>query len=273
MTKIVTDDAFTLDRTAIKAALAIAASEVSNTPAGNISATTVQGAINELDAEKQPLDGDLTAIAALTGTGFAERTGVDTWVLTSYTGTGNVVRATSPTLVTPLLGTPTSGNLVNCTGYPTSSLSGLGTGVANFLATPSSANLAAAVTDETGSGPLVFANSPALVTPALGTPSSGTLANCTGLPVSTGISGLGTNVAAFLATPSSANLAAALTDETGSGSSVFGTGPTITGANLTISTVIPAGMTLVVASTEQYNVFDLLEVDGTLEIDGSVNVL
>ena len=50
---------------------------------------------------------------------------------------------------------------------------------------------------------------------ALGTPVSATLTNATGLPVSTGVSGLGTNVATFLATPSSANLAAALTDETG----------------------------------------------------------
>ena len=38
-----------------------------------------------------------------------------------------------------------------------------------------------------------------LVTPALGTPSSGTLTSCTGLPVSTGISGLGTGVATALA--------------------------------------------------------------------------
>ena len=63
---------------------------------------------------------------------------------------------------------------------------------------------------------------------ALGTPSSGTLSNCSGLPVSTGVAGLGSNVAAFLATPSSANLASAVTDETGSGSLVFGTNPTIT---------------------------------------------
>lgn len=63
---------------------------------------------------------------------------------------------------------------------------------------------------------------------ALGTPSSGTLTNATGLPVSTGISGLGTGVATWLATPSSANLASAITDETGSGSLVFGTSPTFT---------------------------------------------
>jgi hypothetical protein len=47
-------------------------------------------------------------------------------------------------------------------------LTSLGSGVATFLGTPSSANLAAAVTDETGSGALVFASSPTLVTPTLG---------------------------------------------------------------------------------------------------------
>jgi hypothetical protein len=78
------------------------------------------------------------------------------------------------------LGTPASATLTNATGLPISTgVSGLGTGVATFLATPSSANLASAVTDETGSGSLVFATSPTLVTPALGTPSSGTLTNCT----------------------------------------------------------------------------------------------
>lgn len=65
-----------------------------------------------------------------------------------------------------------------------SSITGLGTGVATFLATPSSANLAAAVTDETGTGALVFANSPTLVNPALGTPASGVLTNCTNATVS-----------------------------------------------------------------------------------------
>lgn len=91
----------------------------------------------------------------------------------------------SPTLVTPALGTPASGTLTNCTGLPVATgISGLGTGVATFLATPSSSNLAAAVTDETGTGALVFANSPTLVTPALGTPASGVLTNCTGTAAS-----------------------------------------------------------------------------------------
>ena len=144
------------------------------------------------------------------------------------TGTGALVFANSPTLVTPALGTPASATLTNATGLPIATgVSGLGAGVATFLATPSSANLASAVSDETGTGALVFANSPTLVTPALGTPSAATLTNATGLPISTGVSGLGTGVATFLGTPSSANLAAAVSDETGTGALVFANSPTL----------------------------------------------
>jgi hypothetical protein len=61
-------------------------------------------------------------------------------------------------------------------------------GIATFLATPSSANLRAAVTDESGTGALLFAGG------ALGTPASGVGTNLTGIPISTGLTGAGTGV-------------------------------------------------------------------------------
>lgn len=122
-----------------------------------------------------------------------------------------------------------------------SETAGFNAAIQAFLNNPTSANLAAAVTDETGSGALVFADSPALVTPDIDTPSAGDLTNCTGLPVSTGVAGLGAGVATFLATPSSANLAAAVTGETGSGALVFASGPTFDNINGSIQSLSGPG--------------------------------
>lgn len=83
------------------------------------------------------------------------------------------------TFVAPILGTPASGTLTNATGLPISTgVSGLGTGCATFLGTPSSANLRGCLTDETGAGIAYFVGG------ALGTPASGTATNLTGLPLS-----------------------------------------------------------------------------------------
>lgn len=127
-------------------------------------------------------------------------------------------------------------------------------GVQTWLANPTSANLRAAVTDETGTGILVFNDTPTLVTPNLGTPSvlvgtniTGTAAGLTAGNVTTNanLTGAVTSVgnAASLGSFTSANLAAALTDETGTGANVFANTPTLvtpvigaaTGTSLTVS--------------------------------------
>ena len=194
------------------------------------------------------------------------------------TGSGSIVLATSPSLVTPALGTPSSGVLSSCTGYAVGNLTGTGTGVLTALAvnvgsagafvtfngalgTPSSGNLgnctgypvsglgglgtgvATALAVNVGSAGAFVVNGG-----ALGTPSSGTLTNATGLPISTGVDGLGTGVATFLATPSSANLASAVTDETGSGPLVFATSPTFT-SQVTLGTASSTRGTLVLSNT------------------------
>lgn len=96
----------------------------------------------------------------------------------STTGTGAIVRATSPTLTTPNLGTPSAVTLTNATNLPISTgVSGLGTGVATFLATPTSANLATAVTNETGTGALVFGTSPTIASPVISSATNNTIAS------------------------------------------------------------------------------------------------
>jgi len=201
----------------------------------------------------------------------------DTQTLTNKT-------LTSPTLTTPVLGTPASGTLTNCTGLPITGITssttiGLGVGtlelghVTDTTISRVSAGVVAiegvnvVTTSSTDTLTNKTLTSPTLTTPVLGTPASGTLTNCTGLPISTGVSGLAAGAATFLATPSSANLASVVTDETGSGSLVFATSPSLTG---TVSAV-NINATGVVTATSGFNIG--ISSAGTTITSGPVKIL
>jgi hypothetical protein len=136
--------------------------------------------------------GDVVGPASSTNAQIALYSGTTGKLIQAATTTG-MVKATSGVIAAAVagtdfvapggaLGTPSSGNLANTTGFPAASLSGLGTGVATALG--QSIGFAGAMLTNGGS---------------LGTPSGGTLTNATGLPISTGVSGLGSGVATALA--------------------------------------------------------------------------
>lgn len=91
-----------------------------------------------------------------------------------------------------------AGGVLGCSQPALADISGFGALVTTFLATPTSGNLRAILPDETGTGGAVFAIGPALVNANLGTPSAAILTNASGLPISSGVSGLGTGVATAL---------------------------------------------------------------------------
>jgi hypothetical protein len=152
-------------------------------------------------------------------------------------GSGDVVGPASSTDNALVRFDSTTGKLIQnsvvTVADSTGNMAGVGTLSMNGELTYGGVTLTNGVT---GTGKMVLDTSPTLVTPALGTPTSGTLTNATGLPISTGVSGLGTGVATFLATPSSANLASAVTGETGTGALVFGTAPALSNPTVTAYT-------------------------------------
>jgi len=146
---------------------------------------------------------------------------------TAVTGSGNNVLSTSPTLVTPILGTPQSGTLTNCTSIPVNQATGnlpvanlgSGTGASSTTFWRGDGTWAAPTFSgsTTGTGAYVLATSPTLVTPILGTPQSGALTNCTSIPVNQATGTLAV-----------ANGGTGGTTSTGSGAVVLATSPTIT---------------------------------------------
>lgn len=222
--------------------------------------------------------GTVTTVSVVTANGFAGTVATATstpaiTLTTSITGVlkgnGTAISAASAgtDYVAPggALGTPSSGTLTSCTGLPVSTgISGFGSGVATFLATPTSANLAAALTDETGSGSNVFATSPTLVTPLLGTPTSGNLSNCTAD---------GTNAVGFRHVPQNSQSAAYTTVLTDAGKHILHPSADTTARTFTIDSnanvAYPIGTAITFVNQNAGGVVTIAITSDTMRLAGA----
>jgi hypothetical protein len=218
---------------------------------GTVGATTpTTGAFTTLSASGTATLSGLTASTALALDASKNIASV------TNTGTGNNVLATSPTLTTPNLGTPSSLTLTNATGLPidggtintlpvtrggsgATTLTGVLKGNGTSAFTAGNVNLASEVTGTlpvtsggtglTGgtSGGLPYFNAASTLASS-GVLTANALVIGGGAGAAPSTTTTGTGILTFLGTPSSANLAAAVTGETGSGALVFGTSPSLT---------------------------------------------
>jgi hypothetical protein len=154
------------------------------------------------DGTWQVIGGGGDALTASPLSQFAATTSLQLLgVMSDETGTGALVFATSPTLVTPNLGTPSAVNLTNGTALPvggitasTSAALGVGTVELGHATDTTVSRVSAGKIAVEGVNVVTISStdtltnktltSPTLTTPALGTPASGVLTNCTGLPLS-----------------------------------------------------------------------------------------
>lgn len=124
-------------------------------------------------------------------------------------GEGSIEEVTFTDKAQELLEQPTAAEMRTVLGITAGDA--LTTNPLSQFAATTSAQLAGVISDETGSGALVFANSPILVTPVLGTPASGTLTNCT-IPAS-GVTGVGGVKVVFKASDETVNNSSTLQDD------------------------------------------------------------
>ena len=168
--------------------------------------------------------------------------GVTAWNSLSYSITGDVGDITGVTAGTGLSGGGTSGTVTVSIDTATTVDKTTAQTLSNKIIS-GSANTLTNIANASLTNSSVTVNGTSI---ALG--ASGTVT----VPISTGVSGLGTGVATFLATPSSANLASAVSDETGSGALVFGTSPTLTDAKINLGIdAETASYTAVLANNSQ----------------------
>jgi hypothetical protein len=152
----------------------------------------------------------------------------------------------------------------------TSDIPGLTSAVQTFLATPSSANLRAVVTDETGTGSLVFATTPTLVTPVIGA-ATGTSLTATGVIASTGTAGVGyaTGAGGTVTQATSRTTGVTLNKTTGE-ITLFSAAGTTVAATFTVTNSTVAATDVVILN--QKSGTDLYDLMVTAVAAGSFNI-